>query len=391
MRKHYRLYDVINIIGGGTPKTTNPEYWGGEVPWLSVSDFNTGKKYVYSAEKSITKKGLVNSSTKILRRGQLIISARGTVGVVAMIGKNMAFNQSCYGIDAKQEYTTNDFLYYLLKSHISDIQMGSHGAVFNTITRDSFKQIMIDLPDIHEQKAIASILSSLDDKIDLLHRQNQTLEALAETIFRQWFLMDIKKKWKADSLNSIATFLNGLACQKYPPNNYADSLPVIKIKELRQGFSESSDRATSKIDSKYIVDNGDVLFSWSGSLEVVLWSYGKGVLNQHLFKVTSEKYPKWFYYLWLKVHLSEFREIATDKATTMGHIQRKHLSEAQVLIPDDESLLALNQIFEPMLKKYIMNNNQIRTLESLRDTLLPKLMSGEVRVKYNEDEVEKVV
>ena len=191
--KEYRFSDVIEIIGGGTPKTSNPEYWNGKIPWLSVADFNTGRKYVSSAEKKITEKGLNESNTKLLNFGDIIISARGTVGVVAVLAKPMAFNQSCYGVRAIESLTNTDYVYYLLKDTVADFRQIAHGGVFDTITRDTFNEIEILLPSLPEQKSIASVLSSLDDKIDLLHRQNATLEKMAETLFRQWLAEPIKK------------------------------------------------------------------------------------------------------------------------------------------------------------------------------------------------------
>lgn len=126
--KKYKLIDVINLIGGGTPKTSVKEYWDGDIPWLSVVDFNNGQKRVYDTEKKITELGLKNSSTKILKKGQLIISARGTVGVLSELGRDMSFNQSCYGLDAKKEFTTNDFLYYLVEHNIKQIKSNAYGA-----------------------------------------------------------------------------------------------------------------------------------------------------------------------------------------------------------------------------------------------------------------------
>ena len=202
--KEYRLSEIMELIGGGTPKTTITEYWGGNIPWLSVTDFNTGKKYCFDAEKKITERGLSKSSTKILKKGQIIISARGTVGVLSVLGRDMAFNQSCYGIDAKKSLTNNDFLYYLLKDNIASFHSASYGAVFDTITKETFSQIAVSFPPLPEPRAIASILSSLDDKIDLLHRQNRTLEAMAETLFRLWFVEEADEGWGEKPLSSIA-------------------------------------------------------------------------------------------------------------------------------------------------------------------------------------------
>ncbi|MCB4744104.1 MAG: restriction endonuclease subunit S, partial [Sulfurovum sp.] len=188
--REYKISDIADVIGGGTPKTSVDEYWNGDISWLSVVDFNTGKKYVSKTEKTITSLGLEKSSTKLLQVKDIIISARGTVGALAMLDKPMAFNQSCYGMRAKEDITTNDYLFYLLKDTVKQLQQASYGAVFDTITRNTFNETDILLPPLKEQKAIAEVLSSLDDKIDLLHRQNKTLEALAQTLFRQWFIED---------------------------------------------------------------------------------------------------------------------------------------------------------------------------------------------------------
>ena len=184
---YYKLSEILTLIGGGTPKTTNPSYWGGNIPWLSVVDFNNDNRYVHTTEKTITEEGVENSSTKILPQSSLILSARGTVGALAQLAKPMAFNQSCYGIIAKEQ-TTNDFLYYLLKNVVEDLQAKGHGSVFNTITRDTFDTITVDLPPLDEQKRIAEILGSLDDKIELLQKQNKTLEDMAKALFKSWFV-----------------------------------------------------------------------------------------------------------------------------------------------------------------------------------------------------------
>ena len=290
----------------------------------------------------------------------------------------------------KDGKSDSHFLYYFaLSPDFRDVAIlsmtGSSGR--QRVQLDVIKHHPFLLPPLPEQRAIASVLSSLDDKIDLLHQENKTLEAMAETLFRQWFIEEAKDEWGEKSLDNIANYLNGLTCQKYPPKNEADKLPVLKIKELRSGFSDDSDWATSDVPPEYIVENGDVVFSWSGSLLVKIWDGKKCVLNQHLFKVTSENYPKWFYYFWTKYHLRNFIAIAESKATTMGHIKRADLATSIVLIPSKEELEAMDKKISPIIDRVIVNNRQIHTLEKLRDTLLPKLMSGEVRVKYEEEEM----
>lgn len=317
------------------------------------------------------------------------------LGVPAIIDKSdhYVLNQRVARLKLINEQSANIyFLYYYLKwdDFLLDLQSKANSGVQVNLTTEIIKQSKVIIPSKSIQDVIASILSSIDDKIDLLHRQNATLEKMSETLFRQWFVHrpelvegeEAKEEWEMIPLSQMANFLNGLACQKYPPKNEIDKLPVLKIKELSSGITENSDWATTDIKNEYIVRNGDIIFAWSASLMVKIWDGQDCILNQHLFKVTSEDYPKWFYYLWCKHHLAEFISIAASHATTMGHIKRGDLDEALVLIPKSEELSTTTRQVEPIIEKVITNNNQIRTLTALRDTLLPKLMSGEVRVEY---------
>ena len=379
----YKLSEIIVLIGGGTPKTSNTEYWDGDIPWISVKDFNNDFRYVYETEKSITKKGLDNSSTKLLQKGDVIISARGTVGEIASIPYPMAFNQSCYGLRADKDIITDDFLYYLIKYNVTILKRNTHGSVFDTITRDTFDGIEIDIPNKNNQLKIASILSKIDKKIQNNANINKNLEQQAQTIFEEEILsLDcIPSTWKKSSLLEIATYLNGLAMQKFRPSKKEKGLPVLKIKELRQGMCDSnSDLCSPTIKSEYVIHNGDVIFSWSGSLLVDFWCGGICGLNQHLFKVSSMKYDKWFYYSWTNYHLQKFIAIAADKATTMGHIKREDLSKASVLIPSHEDYIRIGGLLKPIYNLIIENRLENVRLTSLRDILLPKLISGEIDV-----------
>lgn len=262
------------------------------------------------------------------------------------------------------------------------------------LNQENLRNIEIELPSHID--SIASILSSLDRKIELNNKINADLEEMAQAIFKNWFvdfepfkdgkfvdseLGMIPEGWKVGRLTEIASYMNGLAMQKFPPENTEDSLPVLKIKELGQGFcGPDSDRCSCNIKDECKVHNGDVIFSWSGTLLVDVWCGGDCGLNQHLFKVTSKEYPKWFYYYWTKHHLQEFIHIAKDKAVTMGHIKRGHLEEALVAIPDNDSMERAHELFEPILSKMISLRLENFRLSLLRDTLLPRLMSGEIEI-----------
>ena len=249
-----------------------------------------------------------------------------------------------------------------------------------SLNNSMLAELPLLLPNYEEQVRIATILKSLDDKIDLLHRENTTLEAMAETLFRQWFIEEVKEDWEEVSLTKIANFLNGLACQKYPPKNDIEKLPVLKIRELSNGIGNDSDWATANVASEYIIHAGDVIFAWSASLMVKIWDGEDCILNQHLFKVTSYRFPKWFYYLWCKHHLNEFIAIAQSQATTMGHIKRGDLESAIVLIPSNKELMMMNEQMDGMLRKIENNNRQLQTLIKVRNGLLPKLINREISI-----------
>ena len=379
----YKLSEIMDIIGGGTPKTSKPEYWNGDIPWLSVKDFNNDYRYVYETEKTITQAGLDNSSTKMLKRNDSIISARGTVGEMTMIPFPMAFNQSCYGLRAKEDIVDVEYLYYLIKHNVVVLKKNTHGSVFDTITRDTFDGIEVDLPSLEEQKKVASILRDYDDKIEVNNEINNNLEQQAQAMFDDFFLNreELPEGWSKGSLIDIAEYLNGLAMQKYRPTNDEQGIPVLKIKELRQGMcDDSSELCSPNIKPEYIVSNGDVIFSWSGSLLVDFWCGGTCGLNQHLFKVTSSKYDKWFYYAWTKHHLAKFIALASAMATTMGHIKRGELANSEVLIPSIDDYSYIGGLLQPMYDMIIANREENVRLANLRDELLPQLMSGELDV-----------
>ena len=277
------------------------------------------------------------------------------------------------------------YLYYLLSQQkfFDYVMSGAKGCKMPRGDKSQIMQWQISLPPLAEQKRIADILSAIDDKIELNRRINANLEQQAQALFDEYFIHNIGKlgNYSTASLTEIAQFLNGLAMQKFRPKDGKDGIPVLKIKELGQGKCDaSSDLCSSFIPKEYIINNGDIVFSWSGTLLVDIWCSGICGLNQHLFKVSPLNYPKWLIYFWTKYHLSNFIRIAQDKAVTMGHIKRGDLDAAKVIIPSAESLNELDKIMSPMLQSIISNRIENNNLSTLRDTLLPKLMSGEITV-----------
>ena len=277
------------------------------------------------------------------------------------------------------------FLHYVLADDtFFDYSMATSKGT--KMPRGDKKAIMeYEVPELlyEDQCKIAGVLEVIDEKIDLNTDITKNLLEQAQSIFTQEFLMfdRIPDGWQESSLLGIADYLNGLAMQKYRPKDDEQGLPVLKIKELRQGSCDfNSELCSPSIKPEYIVHDGDVIFSWSGSLLVDLWCGGTCGLNQHLFKVTSSTYDKWFYYAWTDHHLQKFAAIAADMATTMGHIKREELSKAEVLIPSQSDYDRIGGLLAPLYDLVIANRIENRKLASLRDELLPQLMSGQLDV-----------
>ena len=352
-----------------------------------------------------------------LKYGDLVVCEGGEPGRCAIWKDEvpgMKIQKALHRIRAREQLD-NRFLHYwfLLAGRNGALEPYFTGTTIQHLTGKAIAELQIPLPPKPEQRAIAHVLGTLDDKIELNRRMSETLEATARALFKSWFvdfdpvrakmegrdpglppdiadlfpdrlvdsqMGEIPEGWTAVPLDGIARFQNGLALQKFRPALNEARLPVVKIAQLRAGEANSGEWASAAIRPECIIEDGDVLFSWSGSLLVKTWCGGRAALNQHLFKVTSPKYPKWFYLHSLLSHLGAFRRIAQDKATTMGHIRRHHLTEALCVSPPDDVIARLSETFSCLLRRRIANELSSRTLAALRDALLPKLISGEIRL-----------
>ena len=404
-----KLGDVSNIQTGPFGSQLHAsDYVDAGIP--SIMPTNIGDNRINEAGIAcIKQEDALRLSKYLVQEGDIVYSRRGDVEKRAIIRKNeegWLCGTGCLRIRVDKCKIYPPFASFFLGYPPIRAWIVQHaqGATMPNLNTSILSQVPFSYPEYEEQRAIAATLSPLDDKIELNHRINKTLEEMAQALFKRWFvdfefpdengqpykssggemeeseLGPIPKGWRVESLDSIADYLNGLAMQKYRPEG-EEFIPVIKIRELNQGKPDvQSDKASPNIDSKYIVNDGDVLFSWSGSLDVKIWCGGKGGLNQHLFKVTSVRYEKWFYYLWTKHHLEKFRGIAQDKATTMGHIQRKHLAESLVIVPAQEALERMNSVMRPIFDIFITREIEAATLVAISDTILPKLISGEIRL-----------
>ena len=404
--KHYKMDELIEEISMGPfgSDVKKEFYVDNGVPILNGSNLQ-GFKLQEDSFGYLTKEKADSLKKCNAHRGDIIVTHRGTLGQIVYVPLNSKYDryvisQSQFRFRCKADFVDVQYLVYYFHTREGQYKILANasqvGVPALARATSTFRLIDIKLPPLDDQRRIASILSSLDRKIELNNKINADLEEMAQAIFKNWFvdfepfkdgkfvdseLGMIPEGWKVGRLTEIASYMNGLAMQKFPPENNEDSLPVLKIKELGQGFcGTDSDRCSCNIKDECKIHNGDVIFSWSGTLLVDVWCGGDCGLNQHLFKVTSNDYPKWFYYYWTKHHLQEFIHIAKDKAVTMGHIKRGHLEEALVAIPDNDSMEKAHELFEPILSKMISLRLENSRLSLLRDTLLPRLMSGELEV-----------
>ena len=319
--------------------------------------------------------------------GDILFVNKGTPGRVCLVPDPVDFciAQDMIALRADESKIYPKYLFAVLRSREIQQQIYNTnvGDVIPHFKKQFLDQLLIPIPERSIQESIGDLYYVLSLKAERNKKINDNLYAQAKAIFDNHFInIDaIPAGWRKGNLLDIANYLNGLAMQKFRPQGHEIGLPVLKIKELRQGScDDSSELCSLSIKPEYIIHNGDVVFSWSGSLLVDIWCGGTCGLNQHLFKVTSDVYDKWFYYLWTAHHLARFIAIAADKATTMGHIKREELAKAEVLIPCEEDYTSFNSIMQPIFELIISNRIESRKLAALRDELLPKLMTGEIDV-----------
>ena len=374
--KKVKLGEIVTITMGQSPKSEFYNLAGEGVPFLQ-GNRTFGEKFP-SFDTYTTK------VTKIAKKNDVIMSVRAPIGDL-----NLATTDICLGrgvCSLRMNNGNYEFLFYLLKYYSKQLINNGNGTVFTSINRNEIYNLEINIPNNEFiQKKISKILSDIDNKIELNNKINNNLEKQVQLIFNNHFFNKDKNytNYISSNLLEIADFLNGLAMQKYTPDKSDEkNFPILKIKELNQGFTDkSSDRCSSKIKPEYIIKNGDIIFSWSGTLLIKIWCGNKCGLNQHLFKVTSKKYDKWFYFLWTNYHLKKFISIAKDKATTMGHIKRTDLEKSFVLIPPEKEYKNLNKILTPIFESIISNKKENNYLKHLKNYLLPKLMNGEINVE----------
>ena len=415
------IYPPMDGNHGGIHPKGN-DFVDSGIPFIMASDIQEGKinlntcKFITLEQAESLKKGFAKT-------GDVLLTHKATIGRTAVVPKMkypyiiLSPQVTYYRVIDKTVLNPKYLEMYFKSNYFQETfkSWAGSGSTRSYLGITAQQKLPIIFQTIEVQDRIVSSIDLYTKALLNNEEMINNLEDLAQTLFKHWFvdfefpnengklykssggkmveseLGMIPQNWKVKSLSEIANFQNGLAMQKYRANEGEETLPVLKIKELRQGFTTSdSDRCSVNIKDSVKVFNGDVIFSWSASLLVKLWIGGNAGLNQHLFKVTSDSYPKWFYYMWTKYYLDEFNAIAKDKATTMGHIKRSHLNESKVIIPTDKKLEKLTKIISPIVNKKIKLAEENQSLEELRDTLLPKLLSGELELPDDMEVTEDV-
>jgi type I restriction enzyme S subunit len=382
-----KLGTIAEIVGGGTPKTAIKEYWDGNISWLTPRDLTGYKQtYISKGERSISEEGLRNSSARLLPEGVVLLTSRAPIGYLAISKNEVSTNQGFKSIIPMKDKLLNLWIFYWLKNNIDYLQSLGSGTTFAEISGSVVKEIDILLPPLPEQKAIAAVLSSLDDKIDLLHRQNKTLEAMAETLFRQWFIEEAKEDWEEGCLGDIVT-------------NVKDTVSASNINEdwIYIGLEHISRRNIALTQygygrdvssNKFFFKQNDILF---GKLRPyfhkVCFSAIEGICSTDILVLRPKKSDFFAFSLFAfyQDDVVEFANLGSG-GTRMPRTDWNMLKSFPIALPDKNIIKRFNNLVIPSLEKITKNIIQIQTLEKLRDNLLPKLMSGEVRVSYEQQD-----
>ena len=357
---------VADIVLGGTPKRSKDAYWGGDIKWASAKDITSVKtRYIYNTEETITALGLEESNTKLLPKDTIVITARGTVGAMAMLSEPMTFNQTCYGLLAK-EGVDSTHLFYALKADLSKIKSVSYGTVFDTITMKSFDAITIPLPPLEEQKRIAHILGTLDDKIELNQRMNATLEEIARAVFKSWFvdfdpvrakmagepyslpdevmalfpdeLVDgelglIPKGWEVEKISDEFKVTMG---QSPPGSSYNEERKGISFYQGRTdfGFRYPSKRVYCT-DPKRFAEAGDTLVSVRAPVGDINMAAERCCIGRGVASVMHKSgYKSYTYYSMLDLQ-RRFTQFESE-GTVFGSIGKKDFNSLTTVIPSNE-------------------------------------------------------
>jgi len=363
--REYKILKVGKVVTGNTPSSKFPEEFGNEMPFVTPTDYKNYNKWIYTADRYLSDKGIAKLKSRVLPANSILVTCIGSdMGKIAINKIPVVTNQQINSIIINEKVNA-DFLYYKLISSYDILRTyGEAGTAVPIVNKGDFENIEITIPsDLKEQTAIATILSSLDDKIDLLHRQNKTLEQLAETLFRQWFVEEAEESWEVGTLDDIAVFSNG----KSRPNGVENGkIPIYGGNGILGFTNQSNYEGLSIIIGR--------VGAYCGSLYLEnkpIWLSDNALLTRG----KRENFTFYLFYLLKSLELNSMAEGSSHPLLT-----QTLLKSIDICIPSSQKVLDFNIQVSEFWNSINTNQNQIQTLTKTRDTLLPKLMSGDVRV-----------
>ncbi|CDQ09490.1 Type I restriction-modification system specificity subunit [Acidithiobacillus ferrivorans] len=360
--------------------------YGGPYPFIQTGDVKHAGLYVRDYQQTYSEAGLQQS--RLWPAGTLCITIAANIADTAILGIDACFPDSVIGFIPDEKKADARFVKYLFDATIQQrVKQFTQGAAQDNLSQEKLLSIDFSVPNVDEQKRIASILSAYDDLIENNRRRIQLLEQAARLLYKEWFVHlrfpghehvkikdGVPEGWEKKSFSDIATFLNGFA---FKPSHLGElGLPIVKIPELRDGPTAKTPRNTGdRVPEKYLLESGDILFSWSGTLLVNTWNHGKALLNQHLFKVTpGVPNLRSLVYLSLNSALAEFQ--SQTVGSTMKHIRKDALEKVLVFVPSKVLLDEFESVAAPVLEQVSILQKQNSGLAKVRDLLLQRLMNG---------------
>ena len=385
--KEYKLGEIGTVITGKTPSARNPEDWGDNMLFITPSDYRNYRKYATNSERKLSKVGIDRFEKKILPANSILVTCIGSdMGKVVMNRELCITNQQINAI-VPNTSVNNDFLYYRLISIYDTLRiLGGDGTAVPIVNKSDFENIRIELPPLPEQIRIASILSSLDDKIDLLHRENKTLEAMAETLFRQWFIEEAKEDWEEGKLGDILSVKGGTTPSTKEPSFWDGDIAWTSPRDvttlnglyLFETEKRITQRGLEQISSG-LLPSGTLLMSSRAPVGVLAFAEIPLAINQGYIAILDDKgYSKEFIYLWLKTNMDLVHSYSNG--STFMEISKSAFKSLDISIPSKNEVECFVQEVKPYFDKIRTNEIQIRTLTKTRDGLLPKLMSNEINI-----------
>ena len=388
-----RISEIGTVVGGGTPSTKNPDYWGGDIPWISPKDLTDYKSvYISKGENFLTEKGL-KSGTRLLPKNTLLFSSRAPIGYVALAANPICTNQGFKSIVCDEKQVVPLYLYYYMKANLDYIKLFGTGATFPEISGKTMGKIKVEIfKSLDVQHRIASILSTYDSLIENNTKRIRLLEKMAENLYKEWFVRfrfpghenvemenGLPKGWKMTNLFDVADVTYGFAFKSNKFCDNAELNPVVRIRDIQENHTNTY--TDEQCEDKYLIGKNAILIGMDGIFHMCLWNGERAYMNQRVVMLNSKEKGVCNYLLYLAIRpqIKYWEQVISG--TTVAHLGDKHLRKVKVLLPEKAILEKANSIISRAMDEKNILQHQNSLLARQRDLLLPRLMSGKLEVK----------